>query len=158
MIGVVLIAHRPLASALAAAASHVYSCAPERAEDRVRVLDIEPAGDVATATAAARAMAREIDDGSGVIVLTDAFGATPGNVASQLAEPGRIAVVAGVNLPMLLRVLCYRDGKLADTVDKALAGGTQGVMQVASTAVQNQGPGGRTGAQGDDLARLHHQQ
>lgn len=158
MIGVVLIAHRPLASALAAAASHVYSCAPERAEDRVRVLDVEPGGDVATAIAAAHAMAREVDDGSGVIVLTDAFGATPGNVASQLAEPGRVAVVAGVNLPMLLRVLCYRDGKLADTVDKALAGGTQGVMQVGTTAVQNQGSGGRTGTQGDDLARLHHQQ
>ncbi len=158
MIGVLLIAHRPLASALAAAASHVYSCAPERAEDRVRVLDVEPGGDVAAATAAARAMAREIDDGSGVIVLTDAFGATPGNVASQLAEAGRVAVVAGVNLPMLLRVLCYRDGKLADTVDKALAGGTQGVMQVANTAVQNQGPGGRIETQGNDLARLHHQQ
>lgn len=158
MIGVVLIAHRPLASALAAAASHVYSCAPERAEDRVRVLDVEPGGDVAQAVESARAMARAIDDGSGVLVLTDAFGATPGNVAAQLADPGRIAVVAGVNLPMLLRVLCYRDGKLADTVDKALAGGTQGVMQVVNTPVQNQGPGGRTGTQGNDLARLHHQQ
>jgi PTS system ascorbate-specific IIA component len=153
-----LIAHRPLASALAAAASHVYSCAPERAEDRVRVLDIEPGADIAAVTAAARAMAREIDDGGGVIVLTDAFGATPGNVASRLAEPGRIAVVAGVNLPMLLRVLCYRDGTLADTVEKALAGGTQGVIEVTSAGVQDEGPGGRTGTQGDDLARLRHQQ
>jgi PTS system ascorbate-specific IIA component len=158
VIGVVLIAHRPLASALAAAASHVYSCAPERAEDRVRVLDIEPGGDVATATAAARAMVREIDDGSGVIVLTDVFGATPGNVASQLAEPGRIAVVAGVNLPMLLRVLCYREGTLADTVEKALAGGAQGVMQVAATPVHNQAAGEGAATQDDDLARLHHQQ
>jgi len=158
MIGVVLIAHRPLASALAAAASHVYSCAPHRAQDRVRALDIEPGGDVAQAVAAARALAREVDDGSGVIVLTDAFGATPGNVAAQLAEPGRVAVVAGVNLPMLLRVLCYRDGPLADTVDKALAGGTQGVVQVSGASQQNQEPGGRTGTQGDDLARLRHQQ
>lgn len=158
MIGVVLIAHRPLASALAAAASHVYSCAPERAEDRVRVLDIEPACDVAQAIAAARAMAREVDDGSGVIVLTDAVGATPGNVAAQLAEPGRVAVVAGVNLPMLLRVLCYRDGPLADTVDKALAGGTLGVVRVAGASQRNQGPGGPAGTQGDDLARLRHQQ
>jgi len=158
VIGVMLIAHRPLASALAAAASHVYSCAPERAEDRVRVLDIEPGADIAAVTAAARAMAREIDDGGGVIVLTDAFGATPGNVASRLAEPGRIAVVAGVNLPMLLRVLCYRDGTLADTVEKALAGGTQGVIEVTSAGVQDEGPGGRTGTQGDDLARLRHQQ
>jgi PTS system ascorbate-specific IIA component len=155
MIGVLLIAHRPLASALAASASHVYSCAPGRAEDRVRVLDVEPGGDAGQAVDTARALAREIDDGSGVLVLTDAFGATPGNVATKLAEPGRVAVVAGVNLPMLLRVLCYRDGKLADTVEKAIAGGTQGVMQVANTAVQNQG---LTSRQGNDLARLHDQQ
>lgn len=153
-----LVAHRPLASALAAAASHVYSCAPERAADRVRVLDIDPGDDVAQAAATARALAREIDDGSGVIVLTDAFGATPGNVASQLAEPGRVAVVAGVNLPMLLRVLCYREGTLADTVEKALAGGTQGVMAVGATPAQNPGAGGRTAGEDDDLARLRHQQ
>lgn len=151
MIGVVLIAHRPLASALAAAASHVYSCAPERAEDRVRVLDIEPGGDVVATTATARAIVREVDDGSGVIVLTDAFGATPANVAAQLAEPGRIAVVAGVNLPMLLRVLCYRDGTLADTVDKALSGGTQGVLQVGA-GTRSPDAGGGSGAHGDDLA------
>jgi mannose PTS system EIIA component len=60
----------------------------------------------------------------------------------------------GVNLPMLLRTLCYRDGKLADTVEKAIAGGTQGVMQVVSTPVQNQG----CRPQGNDYARIHHQQ
>ena len=92
--------------------------------------------------------------GDGVIVLTDAFGATPGNIATQLNQPGKVAVVAGVNLPMLLRTLCYREGTLAATVDTALAGGTQGVMQVASTAVQNQG----FKPQGNDLARIHHQQ
>jgi PTS system ascorbate-specific IIA component len=67
-------------------------------------------------------------------------------------------VVAGVNLPMLLRALCYRDGKLADTVEKAITGGTQGVMQVVATPVQNQGRLGQTGPQGNDLARIHHQQ
>ena len=89
-----------------------------------------------------------------MLVLTDAFGATPGNVASQLAETGRVAVIAGANLPMLLRALCYRDGQLAETVDKAVAGGTQGVMQVASTSVQNQG----SRPQGNDLAQLQNQQ
>ena len=89
-----------------------------------------------------------------MLVLTDAFGATPGNIATQLNQPGKVAVVAGVNLPMLLRTLCYREGTLAATVDKALTGGQQGVMQVASTAVQNQG----FKPQGNDLARIHHQQ
>ncbi len=154
MIGIVIVAHDPLARALAASASHVYSCAPERAEDQVRVLDIPADADVAAMVAQARQLVREVDSGTGVLVLTDAFGATPGNVATQLNEPARVAVVAGVNLPMLLRVLCYRDARLDETIDKALAGGVQGVMQVAATPVQNQG----YKPQGDDQARFHHQQ
>src|SRR5512137_1613422 len=154
-VGIVLIAHAPLASALAAAAAHVYTCAPEQAGAQLRVFDVQPDSDTQANVAAARALLREVDSGSGALVLTDAFGASPGNVASELAEPGRVAVIAGVNLPMLLRALCYRDGALAETTEKALAGGVQGVMQVASTAVQHQGT---RPAPGDDLARLHHQQ
>ena len=155
MIGILLIAHAPLAAALAAAAAHVYACAPERAGAQVRVFDVQPDSDTEANVARARSLAAEIDSGSGVLVLTDAFGASPGNVAAQLAEAGRVAVIAGVNLPMLLRALCYRDGSLAEAAEKALAGGSQGVMQVASTAVQHQGV---RPTQGDDLARLHHQQ
>lgn len=154
MIGVLLIAHAPLASALAGAARHVYACAPERAEAQVRVLDVAPDADVAATIAAARALIAAIDGGTGVLVLTDALGATPGNVAAQLVQGERVAVLAGVNLPMLLRALCYRDGSLADTAAKALAGGTDGIQQVSGTPVQNQG----FRLQGHDLARLHHQQ
>jgi len=155
MVGILLIAHAPLAAALAAAASHVYSCAPERADAQLRVLDVQPDSETPANVTKARALLREIDTGSGVLVLTDAFGASPGNVATELAEPGRVAVIAGVNLPMLLRALCYRQASLAETTEKALAGGTQGVMQVASTSVQHQG---LRPTQGDDRARLHHQQ
>jgi PTS system ascorbate-specific IIA component len=159
MIGVLIVAHSPLASALAAGASHVYSCAPERAESQVRVLDVLPDADVPATVDHARGLAAQVDDGSGVLVLTDIFGSTPGNVAARLAEPERVAVVAGVNLPMLLRALCYRDGKLADTVEKALAGGIQGVLQVAATPpLQNQSASQRGGTQGDDQARLQDQQ
>ena len=155
MVGILLIAHAPLAAALAAAAAHVYACAPERAGAQLRVFDVQPDSDTPANVAHARALARELDTGSGVLVLTDTFGASPGNVAMQLAEPGRVAVIAGVNLPMLLRALCYRDGTLAEATEKALAGGTQGVMQVASTSVQHQG---LRPTQGDDLARVHDQQ
>jgi PTS system ascorbate-specific IIA component len=154
-VGVLIIAHAPLAAALAAAAAHVYACAPERAGVQLRAFDVQPDSDTEANVARARLLLSEVDSGTGVLVLTDAFGASPGNVATQLAEAGRVAVIAGVNLPMLLRALCYRDGSLAETAEKALAGGVQGVMQVASTAVQHQGV---RPAQGDDLARLHDQQ
>lgn len=157
MIGVLIVAHAPLASALAAAGSHVYACAPARATQQLAVVDVEPNAAVEATVERARALVTQIDDGAGVLVLVDAFGATPGNIATRLAEPGRVAVVAGANLPMLLRTLCYRDGSLAETVDKALAGGTQGVLRVAATPVQQQ-PVARSPAKADDLARLHDQQ
>ena len=155
MIGLLLIAHAPLASALAAAARHVYTCSPEAAESRLRVFDVPADADPAQAVAHARALLREVDAGQGVLVLTDAFGATPANIAAQLAERDRVAVITGANLPMLLRALCYRQGTLADTADKALAGGTQGVVRVAASVPQNQMQ--RVGTQ-HDPARLHDQQ
>lgn len=153
MIGLVLIAHAPLASALRDCARHVYSCDAE-AYAQLRVLDVAPDADLEATVRAAQALVAEVATGAGVLVLTDAFGATPGNVAARLAEPGRVAVVAGANLPMLLRALCYRSARLADVVDKAIAGGQQGVMQVAATPVQNQG----YKPTGNDQRRLQHQQ
>lgn len=155
MIGIVIVAHAPLASALAAAAAHVYSCAPERAEAQVEVFDVPPDADRAAALAHARTLVQAVDGGSGVLVLTDITGATPANIATQLVEPGRVALLAGVSLPMLLRALCYRDGRLSDTVDKAFAGGTQGVVQVSSTPPQSQQLRSGTGL---DPTRLHDQQ
>jgi len=153
MVGILLLAHRPLASAFAQGVAHVYCATPEKARQGLRALDVPPDADVATTVAAARALLGEIDDGAGVLVLTDVFGATPGNVACELAVPGRVAVVAGVNLPMLLRAVCYRDCALAELVDKALAGGIHGVLQVGNSTVQNQG----SRPAGNDHARIHNQ-
>ena len=72
------------------------------------------------------------------LVLTDLFGATPCNVAQKLVDGVHTRLIAGVNLPMLLRAVTYRNESLDALVARALAGGTQGVMQVAVTAPQNQ--------------------
>ncbi len=154
MTGIVVIAHAPLASALGHCAEHVYSCEPDVARRAIRLLDVQPGEAVETLVERARALVREVDGEQGVLVLTDAFGATPGNVATQLAEPGRVAVIAGVNLPMLLRAVCYRAGSLSEVAAKAIIGGEQGIVQVGSTAMQNQSnkPGG------DDQQRLLDQQ
>ena len=154
MTGIVLIAHAPLASALERCVEHVYSCEPGIAKANLRALDVEPGAAVDALIEQAAQLVKEVDSGSGVLVLTDAFGATPGNLAARLNDPGRVTVIAGVNLPMLLRAVCYRGSSLADVVEKALAGGQQGMMQVATTTVQNQG----YKPQGNDQQRLHHQQ
>ena len=75
---------------------------------------------------------------SGVLVLADIFGATPSNVAQKLVDGGKSRLITGVNLPMLLRAVSYRHEPLETLVSRAVIGGTQGVMQVAITAPQNQ--------------------
>lgn len=152
--GILLIAHAPLASALARCVEHVYTCEPGMAQANLRLLDVEPGADIEALVEQAERLIAEVESGSGVLVLTDAFGATPGNLAARLGVPGRVSVVAGVNLPMLLRAICYRGDSLADLAEKALAGGQQGMMQVAATPVQNQS----NKPQGNDYQRLHNQQ
>ena len=129
MVGIVVIAHAPLASALSQCAEHFYSCEPN-ARRELRALDVDDSADVAQTVARARELVHEVDHGEGVLILTDAFGATPGNVATQLGELERVAVIAGVNLPMLLRAVCYRGGRLEEVTEKALAGGRQGILKV----------------------------
>jgi PTS system ascorbate-specific IIA component len=70
------------------------------------------------------------DEGQGVLILTDIFGATPANIALKLQEPGRVEIVAGVNLPMLLRALTYRERSMEVLVKKAVAGACEGVIHV----------------------------
>jgi mannose PTS system EIIA component len=154
MTGIVIIAHAPLASALEHCVEHVYTCEPGLAKADLRLLDVEPGADVEAMFEQAKRLIAEVNSGAGVLVLTDAFGATPGNLAARLSEPGRVSVVAGVNLPMLLRAVCYRGSSLAELAEKALAGGQQGMVQVTATPVQNQG----YNPQGNDYQRLHHQQ
>ncbi|MDF3839473.1 PTS sugar transporter subunit IIA [Cupriavidus basilensis] len=134
MAGILIIAHAPLASALRDCAAHVYCGQPQRLE----AIDVTPDAEPAAVLAEARRRVAELGEDNGVLVLTDIFGATPANIAARLAEPGRVKVLAGVNLPMLVRAICYRAEKLDQLALKALAGGSQGVLQVGSTTVQNQ--------------------
>ena len=68
--------------------------------------------------------------GNGVLVFTDMLGATPSNLATRLLIPGRVEMVAGVNLPMLVRALTYRNEPLAALIDKATSGGRDGVVHI----------------------------
>jgi len=77
----------------------------------------------------ARRCAERLDDGQGVLVLTDLFGSTPANIANALKAREGVQVLAGVNLPMLVRVLNYPELELAALAEKALSGGNDGVMR-----------------------------
>ena len=79
----------------------------------------------------AREMLALVDKGEGVLILTDIFGATPANIALKLLEPGRIEGVAGVNLPMLLRALTYREKGMETLLAKAVGGGRDGILNMS---------------------------
>ena len=148
MNGILIIAHTPLASALRQCVLHVF---PDSA-DAVMALDVQPNVPPEETQAQDRAMIRQMGM-QGVLILTDVFGATPCNVANKLIDGVHSRLIAGVNLPMLLRTVSYRHEPLDTLVSRAVMGGTQGVVPVAVTAPQNQA---RRAAHDQD--QRHHQQ
>ena len=133
MAAVLLIAHAPLASALLSVAGHCY----EEKGHLFEAIDVEPTMSAETVESLARAALARLN-ASEVLVLTDVFGATPCNVAQRLSDGVNVRVVAGVNVPMLWRSLCYLGEPLDALVARAVSGASQGVMQVAQTRPQNQ--------------------
>lgn len=131
--GILIIAHAPLAHALRQCVLHVF---PDGA-DGVAAFDVQPNVPPEETLAGAR-MALSLLNTPQTLVLTDMFGATPCNVAQKLVDGVNSKLIAGINLPMLLRAVTYRRESLDALIARALAGGTQGVMQVAVTAPQNQ--------------------
>jgi mannose PTS system EIIA component len=133
MNGIFIIAHAPLASALRQCVLHVF---PD-AGAGVLALDVLADMPPEESLAQARTMLAQAGN-SHTLVLADIFGATPCNVAQQLVDGVSAKLITGVNLPMLLRTVCYRHEPFDSLVARALVGGAQGVMQVAITAPQNQ--------------------
>ena len=133
MNGIFIIAHAPLASAFRQCVLHVF---PDHAEG-LAALDVQPNMPPEETLAQARIMLEQIGMPH-TLVLTDIFGATPCNVAQKLVDGVSTRLLTGMNLPMLLRAVSYRQEPLDALVARALAGATQGVMPVAITAPQNQ--------------------
>lgn len=127
MIGVLVISHGAIGEALLASAAQILG-APAQAA----ALGVARGDDPEAVLERARELAARLDEGDGLLVLTDMFGATPCNVASRLLADGRIEGVSGVSLPMLIRVLSGRNGSLAAAVQRALSGGAEGVVHMNS--------------------------
>ena len=127
MIGILIVAHGAFGEALIHCASHVLGKRPLR----VRQVGITVHDDPDAILPQAQGLVRDLDDGDGVLVLTDMLGATPSNIAARLAAPGRVEIVSGASLPMLIRALTYRDAPLATVVAKAVSGGCEGVVHLS---------------------------
>ena len=127
MIGVLLVTHGEIGTALLHSASQILGAQ----QPQVATLSVWRQDDPDDLVLRARELLEGIDAGGGVLVLTDIFGATPGNVVSRLLEDGRVEGVSGVSLPMLLRVITGRSGcDLRTAVQRALSGGAEGVVHM----------------------------
>lgn len=124
-VGLCLISHNRIGEALLDTAVSMLGGQPLPAA----VIAVTPASDPAQVLERARTAVRELDQGDGVIVLTDMFGSTPSNIATALKRDNEhVTVIAGVNLPMLVRLMNYPRLGMAQLKDKALSGGREGIF------------------------------
>ena len=128
MIGILIVSHGTFGESLIHSASHVLGKRPLF----LRQLGVTVHDDPDAILPVGVDLIRFLDQGQGVLVLTDIYGATPSNIAMKLIEPGRVEGVAGVNLPMVIRALTYRDEPLESVLEKALSGAIEGVMRMGA--------------------------
>jgi mannose PTS system EIIA component len=133
MIGILIIAHGTLGESLIHCASHVMGARPPM----LRQLGVGTHDDPAAILPQAQQMVRDLDEGQGVLILSDIYGATPCNLVSNLLSPGQVEAVAGLNLPTLVRALTYRNTSLDKLVEKAVSGGREGVVTFTKEACKH---------------------
>ncbi len=125
-VGILLITHEGIGSALVAAATRLLGQLPLRAE----ALEVPYDADAEELLPIASAAVRRVDGGAGVLVLTDLYGATPSNLAAKVAQLGTsVRRISAVNLPMLLRIMNYAELDLDELPAVAAAGARNGVIQ-----------------------------
>jgi mannose PTS system EIIA component len=127
MIGILLITHGSLGESLIQCVCHVLNKRPMQ----IAQLGVSEDDDPWSMVDEARRLLASVDNGQGVLVLTDIYGATPSNIAMKLLSPGVVEGVAGLSVPMLLRVLTYREKNDIQTlVNKAVSGACDGVLHI----------------------------
>ena len=126
MIGILIIAHDTLPDSLVKAVTHVLGSRPPQFE----TLSVSRQRRSVHLLPAAREVVAKLDTGDGVLVFSDIYGATPCNLAGKLLVPGHVEVVAGVNLPMLVRAFTYRAKGMDTMITKAISGGCDGVVRI----------------------------
>ena len=130
MIGILIVTHGEIGKSLLESATQILGARPAQ----VSTLSVWRQDDPDDLVLRARELMDQIDAGKGVLILTDIFGATPGNVVSKLLQDGKVEGVSGASLPMLLRVLTGRNGSspvdLSVLVQRAMSGGSEGLVHM----------------------------
>lgn len=134
MIGILIIAHGSLGESLIHCASHVMGKLPPQLDYLAVSTNDEPS----TLLPKALAQLESLNSGHGVLILSDIYGATPCNIVTKLLTPNVVEGVAGVNLPMLVRVLNYRNESLETCISKAITGGREGVVHFTQSGCTHQ--------------------
>jgi len=130
MIGILIVAHGSLADSLVDCAAHVLGQRP----GKLATLDFIGHADPDERQKALQSRLAELDEGDGILVLTDVYGATPSNTLCRLLEPAHIEGISGVNLPMLIKALNYRDSlPLPQLIEKIVEGGRNSINHISET-------------------------
>ncbi|MCF6235596.1 MAG: PTS fructose transporter subunit IIA [Gammaproteobacteria bacterium] len=131
-VGLLVIAHNQVGEALLEAASDIFKSSPLS----VKVLSVYPRSNFEGLVKKSSQYLQALDTGHGVLVLTDLFGSTPSNIANKLvSETVNSAVIAGVNLPMLIRIFNYSQLELKELAVAAYQGGRNGIVSFDSNGV-----------------------
>jgi PTS system ascorbate-specific IIA component len=131
-VSLLLIAHAPLGQALLEVTRGTLGVIPLPHALLDVVRDTEPE----LVRQRARELVAQLDQGDGVLVLTDIYGSTPSNIACALQDVDNVRIVAGLNLPMMIRVMNYAGLDLPQLTDKAISGGHDGILGIDPAFVQ----------------------
>jgi len=126
LVGILLVTHNGLGDCLADCVKHVFGEIPKN----LKVLSVLAADDPQHKLLEGEELLKELDSGSGVLILVDVFGATPSNIGRRLCHAERVEGVAGVNLPMLLRVVCSNNKNLQELANLAIEGGRECIVHM----------------------------
>ena len=128
MAGILLVTHNGLGDSFVDCVKHVLGEVPSN----LKVLSVLAGDDPQLKLVEGQTLIKQLDTGGGVLILADVFGATPSNIGRQLCHAERVIGVAGLNLPMLLRVVCSPDKPLSELAEIAIEGGQECIVRMAS--------------------------
>tara|TARA_B100000029_G_C17597020_1_gene964523 strand:+ start:737 stop:1147 length:411 start_codon:yes stop_codon:yes gene_type:complete len=132
-VGLLLLTHNDIGAQLLLAAKSVYGSIPTRVE----ILSVDQYDNPADVTNLAKQYIKVLDEGKGVLVLTDVYGATPNNIANNFSKNINVSIVSGINLPMLLNVFNYPNCSLKEMTKKAIDGGIKSIVNVKNVRENN---------------------